>query len=244
MAVKIVIASGKGGVGKSTTAAALGKALAADGKRTLLIDCDAGLRSLDLLLGEGASSHYHWQDVLEDRCDPSVAIVQVRENLSLLSAPVYLPPDLPEDCLLGIVEAVENQFDLILLDSPAGLGAGVRRAAKPAQHALIIATADEICVRGAASAAYMIEQLGVPNARLIINRYSLKEAKKGNYLGIDDVIDKTVVRLIGVVPEDPMVTCYSVTGLLPKKSKAAQAFMRISRRLIGINVPLELKMLK
>ena len=244
MAVKIVIASGKGGVGKSTTAAALGKALAADGKRTLLIDCDAGLRSLDLLVGGNVSSHYHWQDVLEDRCDPLVAVTRARENLSLLSAPVRPPQDLPDDCLTGIVDAIENDFDLILLDAPAGLGQGLRRAALPADHALILATADEVSVRGASAAAETLRTMGVDDARLIVNRYSLKDAKKGKYLSIDEVIDKTVVRLIGVVPEDPALTAYSVTGLLPKKSKSAQAFMRIARRLIGQTVPLELKLLK
>ena len=243
MARKIVIASGKGGVGKSTTAAQLGRALAAAGKKTLLVDCDAGLNSLDLLLDADAAV-YNWLDVYSGACAFADAVNEVAENLWLVCAPSEKPEDAPEDCIKTVLEDETDAYDFILLDAPAGLGMGLRRAALPADSAIILATADEVSVKGAGKADDTLRGWGVRETRLIVNRYQLKTAKKGRFLTIDGVIDKTYVQLIGVVPDDPALTAYTVTHTLGKRSKSREAYARIARRLQGENVSLTLSQLK
>ena len=244
MAKKIVIASGKGGVGKSTTAAMLGKALAAQGKKTLLVDCDAGLNTLDLLLEPQTPTPYNWLDAAGEACEPDDAVCVIGENLSLMAAPAALPADCPEDCILAMTETMEDDYDFILLDAPAGLGMGLKRAALPADSALIMATADAVSVQGAGRAQEVLRSYGVEETRLVINRYDVKAAKKGRFLDIDSVIDRTLVQLIGVVPEDPELSAYSVTKQLSRRAKSTAAYERIALRLQGKNARLTQALLK
>ena len=244
MAKRIVIASGKGGVGKSTTAAFLGMRLAARGKKTLLIDCDAGLGSLDLLLPPAADTAYHWMDAVNGACTPTDATIPLYSGLFLLRAPAVRPEDAPETCLKELAETLDGDYDFILLDAPAGLGSGLKRAALAADTALIIATPDEVSVQGAGKADALLREYGVTETRLIINRYDAKTAKKGRQLAIDSAIDKTCVQLIGVVPEDPVLKTVSVTRKFKVTAKGIQAFDRIARRLQGENVLLTLSLLK
>ncbi len=244
MAKRIVIASGKGGVGKSTTAAALAKCLAAQGKKTLLADCDAGLNTMDLLLNNADNIVYNWLDAVRGACSFEVAAAEIAPCLTLLCAPDELPDDLPDDCLKNLLLPVENNYDYILLDAPAGLGRGLKRAALCADTALIVATADEVSVRGAERTDTLLRELGITETRLVINRYELKAARKGRFLGIDGVINKTYVQLIGVIPEDPALRSLSVLRRVGKKSKGAAAAERIARRLQGEDVQLLLSLLK
>lgn len=244
MAKTIVIASGKGGVGKSTTAACLGSALSDMGMKTLLVDCDAGLNSLDLLLQPETAPVYHWLDVFNDDCGFETAAVEIRPNLKLLTAPDAVPANTPVDCLREILAPVEKAFDFILLDAPAGLGTGLSRAVAPANSALILATADEVSVKGANKTDVILRQYGIAETRLILNRYQLRNAKKGRFLSIDEAIDKTCVQLIGVVPEDKEMVALSVTHTLSQRSKSRAAFTRIARRIRGEHVLLTLSLLK
>ncbi len=244
MAKRIVIASGKGGVGKSTTAAFLGMRLAARGKKTLLIDCDAGLGSLDLLLPPAADTAYHWLDAVNGDCAPADAVIPLYSDLFLLRAPTVRPEDVPETCLRELAETMDSDYDFIILDAPAGLGSGLKRAALAADTALIVATPDEVSVLGAGKADALLREYGVVETRLIINRYDVKTAKKGRQLAIDGAIDKTYVQLIGVVPEDPVLRTVSVTHKFKDTAKGIQAFDRIARRLQGENVLLTLSLLK
>ena len=244
MAKKIVIASGKGGVGKSTMAAMLGKRLARMGKRTLLVDCDAGLNTLHFLLDTNVGTSYHWLDAAEGACDAADTVCALDPCLSLINAPAELPADCAEDCIKTLLSALEDRFDFILLDAPAGLGTGLKRAALPANSALIVCTADAVSVQGAAKTQEILLEYGVAESRLLINRYDAKAAKKGNYFDIDSMIDQTLVQLIGVVPEDKELSAYSVTRRLGKKSKSRAAYERIARRLQGENVRLTHSLLK
>lgn len=244
MAKKIVLASGKGGVGKSTTAAMLGACLAKNEKRTLLIDCDAGLNTLQLLMEDVDHKPYDWLDAVTGACDSEIAVCKMTPFLSLVNAPPTVPADLPENCLRDFAAAVEKDYDFILLDAPAGLGTGLKRAALAAESALILATADAVSVQGAERTDALLRSWGVEETRLVINRYDMKAARKGNYFDIDTTIDRTLVQLIGVIPEDPALTALSVTKKLPSKSKSLAAFERISRRLQGENVSLTHAMLK
>lgn len=245
MANKIVIASGKGGVGKSTLTAGLGRAAANAGKKTLLIDCDAGLGSLDILLGCDKDCAFNWMDLYEERCQKEEALLPLGDNLWLLPVPRTLQTEYPEDAVADFIGKNEEDFDLILIDAPAGIGNGLKRAAKGAQRAIVVATPDAISVRGAWSVARVLTQQGIKEARLVINRFDYKSARKRKQFNIDTAIDETAVQLIGVVPEDDKVVSASVTGKkLKKNNPAAKAFARILRRIDGEHVALRISYLK
>ncbi|MBQ3519681.1 MAG: P-loop NTPase [Clostridia bacterium] len=245
MANRIVIASGKGGVGKSTLTAGLGKAAANAGKKTLLIDCDAGLGSLDILFGCDKDCAFNWMDLYEDRCKKEEALLPLGENLWLLPVPRNLQTDYPEDAVADFIEKNEDDFDLILIDSPAGIGNGLKRAAKGAKRAIVVATPDAVSVRGAWSVARVLTQEGIQEVRLAVNRFDYKAARKKKQYNIDFAIDQTAVQLIGVVPEEEKIVFSSVTGQqLKKNSPAAKAFARILRRIDGEHVPLRISYLK
>ncbi len=244
MAKKIVIASGKGGVGKSTVAALLSRRLAKQSKKTLLVDCDAGLNSMDLLLEDATGVFYNWLDAARGDCSFPQAAAEIYPCLSLLCAPSELPGDVSDDCLKTLLAPEEDDYDFIILDAPAGLGHGLKRAALAADTALIIATADEVSVRGAERTDEILCGWGITQCRLIVNRYELKAAQKGRFLSVDSVIDRTYVQLIGVIPEDPALRSLSVLRHLSSKSKSVAAAERIAARLQGRNVPLSVALLK
>lgn len=244
MPYTIVIASGKGGVGKSTTAAAIGKAFAAKGKKVLLIDCDAGLSSLDVMLGVGSSTVFSWYDAYLDVCTPDDALIKAAENLYLLTAPVSPISEDAADAVQKVTEGLTDSFDIIIRDAPAGLGTGLKRASYGAENALIIATADAISVKDAAAVAEVIRKVGARNIRLVINRYDIKAAKQGKFLTVDELIDKSYVRLIGIVPEDKNIMYSTVTNRRDPKSKSARAFERVTDRIDGKNIDLTLSLLK
>ncbi len=241
MAKHIVIASGKGGVGKSSVSAGLALALRHSGYRVLLVDCDIGLRSLDLILGAGAELLFHWGDVVQKRCTPEQAITAVAGDLSLLSAPTDFDPAYTPEAMEKLALTYDASFDYILFDSPAGVGFGLELAAAAADLALIVATPDEVCVRSGQVAADRLAQLGVAESRLIINRFDSKAVAKSKLLNIDEVIDCTHLRLLGVVPADPAVTFGMSRGqAVAEKSKAMKAFARIAGRLNGKRILLEI----
>ncbi len=241
MAKRIVIASGKGGVGKSTIAAGLGKALAKQGVNTLLIDCDAGLASLDTMLGCREFASFGWYDVFNGSCSPADAVTNVFDGLSLICAPSVTVGENSKNAVAKLTEALDGSYDVIITDAPAGLGTGVFRAAAAAQYGLIAATGDKISVKGAAAVDGKLREAGVRETRLIINRYDLKAAKKGKLMSVDEIIDASLVRLIGIVPEDDALR-FSETKR--KKMLAENAFSRIARRVTGENVELKLSLLK
>ncbi len=241
MSQTIVIASGKGGVGKSTITAGLGRALADMGKKTLLIDCDAGLGSLDTLLGCSENAAFTWLDAFSGDCEPAQAIIKISDFLSVTPAPGKLPDTGADNAVKLFVNAVSPAFDVILIDAPAGIGSGLTRAANGARFGIVVATGDEISVKGAAAVDKKLTKAGVASTRLIINRYELKAAKKGRLLSVDKMIDMSYVRLIGIVPEDKNLKYHSE---LRKNSSALGAFERISKRISGENTPLTLSLLK
>lgn len=242
MARSFVFASGKGGVGKSTAAAAIGTALSKS-RKVLLVDCDAGLNALSLLLGANESL-FSWEDVLRERCAAKEALVKINDSLFLLPAPQTLPHSAESNAITSVVKAVETDFDYILYDAPAGFGPGLAQAAGDAEAAIIVATADPVSVRGAEKTAELLLSGGVKDARLLLNRYQIKAAKKGKLLSIDEVMDRTYLRLLGVVPEDKNVTYNAVTGQRRDNTPSALAFRRIADRLEGKNVLFRLSFIK
>ncbi|MBO4339733.1 MAG: P-loop NTPase [Clostridia bacterium] len=236
-----LVASGKGGVGKSSLTAFLGRALVKLNKRVLLIDLDIALRSLDLILGVTEKCVYDWGDVLEGRAMPEQAVVKGENgNPDLLCAPVRSSSAIDAAGLLLIIQSIKDNYDYIFLDAPAGLGVMLSIGAAVANKAIVVATPDEVCVRSAGVAADKIRSFGFNGEiRLVINRYRKKESKKGMLLNADTVIDKTYVQLIGIVPEDSLIAFHSVKSAFGFVGPASKAFMRIAKRLEGEQIPLK-----
>ena len=244
MAKTILIASGKGGVGKSTSACAIGKALADMEKRTLIVDCDAGMNSVNMMLRCADRCVFNWYDISAGQCDPQSAPVKLSENLSVLAAPsAALPEDAP-NAIRDALKELAAQYDFMILDAPAGLGRELLRAANAAKTALIVATGDKICVQAAAAVSRELREKGYSELRLLLNRYDLRAAKRRNYLTIDQMIDLSGVQLLGIVPEDKQIMYSTVAEDAPKLVRSSRAFMRIARRICGEDVPLKLSLLK
>ncbi len=242
MASVAVVTSGKGGVGKSSVTAGLGAALVKRGRRVLLVDCDAGLRSLDYLLGITEQLVYDASDIVAGNCAPLKAIYPCTHcpGLFLLPAPQRVDYMIAPDLMREVVASLSKYFDVILTDSPAGMGRGFYAAAAPATHAFLIATPDPVCLRDTEKIRRAVETLGIQNVRLLINRFQLDIFRRsGFYEDLDAVIDAAGVQLLGVVPEDSEVIAAAAQGRgLSPRSRSSKAFDRIAARMDGERVPL------
>lgn len=239
MAERIVIASGKGGVGKSSITAGLACALQDKGHNVLVVDCDIGLCSLDIILSAKSDMLFNWGDIICGRCDSNAALTETQYGPVLLCAPKHFEAEYTQEAMRALAAEYEERFDYIIFDSPAGLGLGFRLAAAAANKAIVVSTPDDVCVRSASAAADRLSEFGIEESRLIINRFERKATIKGKLLNVDDVIDSTRLRLIGVVPQDRNVMFNMSCGRkLSEKTPAAQAFDRIARRLDGERVHL------
>lgn len=207
----------------------------------LLVDGDAGLRSLDVLLGVTETLAYDLGDVAQGRCAPREAVYRTAmPQLFLLPAQQGRP--FAPRVMRAVIEALAPKFDHVLIDSPAGLGAGFLSACAPAQQAVLAATADSVSVRAAAAARRTLDQYGV-SSRLVITRFREEIFRKSNtFADLDELIDIIGAQLLGVVPEDDQVAVCAANGRsLAEKGEAAAAFERIALRLEGSMVPLGIK---
>lgn len=242
MGVSTVITSGKGGVGKSTVSVGLGRALAQRGRRVLLIDCDAGLRSLDRMTGTEEALVFDLSDVIQGRCAPADAIYPCTETegLFLLPAPSSGEDMASPSVMRRLVPLLKRYYDHVVLDSPAGVGGGFRSAACAADRALVVCSPDPVCVRSASAVKRLLEKLAVPELRLVINRFNSRLFDEtGVYSDLDNVIDASSIRLFGVVPEDYSLAAAFLKGKKAEKhSKGMMALCRIAGRLDGETIPL------
>lgn len=237
----ITVASGKGGTGKSTFCANIALALSEKGKRVLLIDGDAGLRSLDLLLGVDEIVVYDWLDVIEKRCNSDKALLFYDDRIRLLPAPLEVPEKLTSEDFAGLIGTYEDDFDYIFIDSPAGIGELTEIYAKQSEKCIIIATPDEVSARSAYIAGNELIKNGADekNLRLVINRFDKKAVKKGRLLNLDEMVDKTYLQLLGVIPEEPNLRYVSVTEKqLSSTNDAKRAFSDIAERINGKEISL------
>ncbi len=251
MGTAIVVTSGKGGVGKSTVSLGLAARFAETGERVLLIDCDAGLRSLDRMTGTEETLVFDSSDVVAGRCAPAEAIYPcaAMPGVSLLPAPQNGEDLVPAHVMRRLVPMLKRYFDRVILDSPAGVGRGFRAAAAAADGALIVCSPDPVCIRDASIVRRLLLEIGVEKQRLIINRFQntyfrrIAAAEDGAAHGVcrdlDDVIDQSGVRLIGVVPEDPKLAAAFARGHLPPvDAPGFMALSRIAARVGGTPVPI------
>lgn len=239
----ITVTSGKGGVGKTTTTANLGVALASDGKKVVCIDGDIGLRNLDVVLGLENRIVYDLVDIVEGRCRLRQAMIRDKQLPELYLIPAAQTRDKsaisPSD-MVKVCDELRPDFDFILIDSPAGIERGFRNALAPADVVLVVTNPEVSAVRDADRIIGLVESEEKGPARLIINRINPGMIKRGDMLKPEDVIELLAIDIIGLVPEDENVVKSTNLGqpvALDGKTKAGQAFHNIARRLQGETVP-------
>jgi septum site-determining protein MinD len=237
----IVVTSGKGGVGKTTITANLGAALVDAGKRVVVVDADVGLRNLDVVMGLENRVRMHSLDVIEECCTLDEALVRdrVRRSLMLLPAAQNREKDEidPED-MQDLVEELQEKFDIVLIDCPAGIEQGFRNAVVGAQEAIVVTTPEVSAVRDADRVAGLLP--GDMPARLIINRLRPQLVRKGTMMSVDDVLEILRLDLVGVVPDDKEVIVATNRGNAVvdiSGSPTGAAIRRIASRMLGEQVP-------
>lgn len=241
----IVITSGKGGVGKTTTTANLGTGLAAAGQKVCLVDTDIGLRNLDVVLGLENRIVYDLLDVVEGNCRVRQALIkdkQFGENLVLLPAAQTREKDAvkPEQ-MLKLMNQLKQEYDYVILDSPAGIEHGFKNAIAGADLALVVTTPEIAAVRDADRIIGLLEASELYDPQLIINRVRPDMVRKGDMMDISDIDDILAISIVGVVPDDQDIIVSTNRGepiVTDRKSRAGQAYRNIVRRIMGEEVPL------
>jgi septum site-determining protein MinD len=238
----IVVASGKGGTGKSTVCICLSVALVKQGKKVLLIDSDSGMRGLDIMLDIEQDILFDASDAVCGNCSFAEAVYKSRhnDNLYLMAAPFDAENELSPSVFRQLVDSVKDRFDYVIIDSPAGIGSGFVTAAAPADRALIVTNAEPTSVRGGVKVRKKLESAGVREIRLVINRFDKKMFKKlGFYPDLDAVIDASQTQLIAVVPFSIELSVIMQRGAAGMEFNSALAvFDRLAKRLDGQRIPL------
>ena len=245
MAELIAVLSGKGGTGKTSVCAGVASALAQLGEKVLCIDCDVGLRNLDISLGISDMAALSFLDVSQGGYDITQATRHpVFENLYFLTAPVNCAADeVDAKAFCEMLQKARSQFNYVFLDAPAGIEAGFSLAAKFADRAIVVTGADPASIRDASRAADVLELMDKKNVRVVVNRISPKMVEAMR-LTVDDVMDQAGLPLLGIVPEDQNVVLSAAfrQPLLGYTRKgAAAACRRIAKRLQGLHVPVPKK---
>lgn len=249
MAKIFVISSGKGGVGKTTAAAAIGAGLAASGKKTLLVDMDLGLRNLDVSLGLETQVFYHIGDVLKGTVSLEDALVGAERypDLYLLPAAQTVRQELfTDEALRALTDRMSAFADVVLIDCPAGIGEYFRAVIPLADEGIVVTTPVVSAVRDADKVLHMLEQAGVRRRRILVNAVRPELVKKGAMMKAEDIADILGAELLGVVPEDEDVIVLTNEGVPVNRSPspAGAAYGRIVRRLLGEDIqipPLKIK---
>jgi septum site-determining protein MinD len=239
----LVVTSGKGGVGKTTTTASLGAALALRGKKTLVVDADIGLRNLDVILGLENRIVFNIVDVAKGACKPNQAIIRSKKtpNLFLLPASQTDEKDvINEEQIRKTLDQYRRDFNFIIVDSPAGIEQGFKNACAAADRAIVVTTPEVSAIRDADRVVGLLSAQDI-EAQLLINRVDYDMVRRGDMLSVPDVQDILGIELIGVVERDEAIIIAANTGepvVFNANSKAAEAFSRIARRLCGEVVPI------
>ncbi|MFA7467705.1 MAG: septum site-determining protein MinD [Desulfotomaculaceae bacterium] len=240
----IVVTSGKGGVGKTTTSANLGAGLASAGSRVCLIDADIGLRNLDVVMGLENRIVYDLVDVTSGNCSFRKALIKDKrfDNLFLMPAAQTKDKTAVNPAQMeALCSEIKDDFDYVLIDCPAGIEQGFRNAIAGADQAVVVTTPEVSAVRDADRIIGLLEKEDLREPKLIVNRMRHQMVKHGDMMSIDDIIEILAIDLLGVVPEDELVVVSTNRGemvVLNNNSKSGQAYRNIVRRIRGEDVPM------
>jgi len=235
----IVVTSGKGGVGKTTTSANLGTGLAILGKSVVIIDADIGLRNLDVVMGLENRIVYDIVDVVDKNCRLKQALIRDKRYDRLYLLPAAQTKDksaVSPEQMMDLVSELKKEFDFIIIDSPAGIEQGFQNSIAGADLAIIVTTPEISAVRDADRVIGLLESKGLHNPKLIINRIRQDMVKRGDMMNMDDIIDILAIDLIGIVPDDEAIVISTNKGepvVIDEKALAGKAYRNITKRIIG-----------
>lgn len=239
----IVVTSGKGGVGKTTSTANIGTGLASMGYKVALVDTDIGLRNLDVVLGLENRIVFDIVDVVNGNCRLRQALIKDKrfEGLHLLPAAQTRDKTAvnPEQ-MRNLCAELKNEFDYVIIDCPAGIEQGFRNAIAGAEKGVVVTTPEVSAVRDADRIIGLLEAADLREPKLIINRIRPQMVKQGDMMSIEDIIDILAVDLLGIIPEDEMIVVTTNRGeavVLDQQSRSGQAYRNIIRRILGEEVP-------
>ncbi len=241
----IVVTSGKGGVGKTTTVANLGTVLAKDKHSVVMIDADIGLRNLDVVMGLENRIVYNLVDIVEGKCRKEQAMIRDRKlgNLFIIPAAQTREKDAvkPEE-MVTLCNELAEEFDYVIIDCPAGIERGFKMAVAGAKTAIVVTTPEVSAIRDADRVIGLLEANLLKDVHLIVNRLNHKMVKRGDMMSTGDIVSLLSIPLLGVVPESEEVVISTNRGtplVHEKNSRAGQAFRKIARRLNGENIPFD-----
>jgi septum site-determining protein MinD len=238
MAHVIMIASGKGGTGKSTFAAYLSAELAYKKKKTLLIELDAGLRSIDVISGTDRQAVYDLGDILSGACTPEKAMIvsPYTENLYIIAAP-YKSLGTDFTGFKSVVDSVYTDFDFIVIDTAAGLGTAFQAACNVSVTGIVVVTPDIISVRDGRIVSDEMSECGINDIRLVINKFSVQTFRFSGFEDMDDIIDQTCARLLAVIPMSQQIAVSAISGeQLSLTSVEKQIFSAAAQRIMGKDI--------
>ncbi len=244
MSEVIVVTSGKGGVGKTTTSANIGCGLALEGKKVVLVDSDIGLRNLDVVMGLENRIVYDLVDVIEGTCRLKQALIKDKRYPGLFLLPAAQTRDKnavsPEQMKKLCQNIKDMGFEYIIIDCPAGIEQGFKNAVAGADRAVVVTTPEVSAVRDADRIIGLLEANGISNPGLIVNRLRVDMVKRGDMMSVDDVKEILSVDVLGVVPDDEDVVITTNKGepaVTEENSRAGRAYRNITLRLMGEEVP-------
>ena len=237
----VIVASGKGGTGKTTFTSQVGILLSSLGKLTAVVDADVGFRNLDIALGLESSVVYDYSDYISKHADIDDILIKNpdTENLYFIAAPQSVPTsDFDPERTKLFWDTLKSRFDFILADAPAGMGDGFRFAADYADEAVIISLTEASSLRDADRVIEVLEENGIENIRLVLNRVNPNLIEKKVHMNVDDCIDVLSIPILGLVPDDDAVAESVVCGraLVQSQNGAYQAFLNIAKRMIGEHI--------
>ncbi len=240
----IVVTSGKGGVGKTTTSANIGTGLAMQGYSVVVLDADIGLRNLDVVMGLENRIVYDIVDVVEKNCKLKQALIKDKRHEHLYLLPAAQTKDktaVSSAQMVELVNELKKEFDYIIIDSPAGIEQGFQYSIAGADEAIIVTTPEVSAVRDADRVIGILEANEIYQPRLIVNRIRQDMVRRGDMMNIEDILDILAVKLLGVVPDDENVVISTNKGepvVMDEKALSGKAYRNIVRRIIGEEVEL------
>lgn len=238
----IVITSGKGGVGKTTTTANIGIGLSQLEKKVIVIDTDLGLRNLDVVMGLENRIVYNLVDVIEGSCRLKQALIKDKRFPELYLLPSAQTKDktsVSPEQMRKLVADLKDEFDYILLDCPAGIEQGFENAVAGADRAIIVTTPEVSAIRDADRIIGLLETHGIKKNDLLINRLRIDMVRRGDMMSVEDVTEILAVNLLGVIPDDEQVVIATNQGepIVGENCVSGQAYLNICRRILGDDIP-------